>query len=957
MTDVILQYKDRFRKPPQLGFNFGELIVDNFAGGGGASTGIEAAMGRPVDIAINHDPAAVAMHEVNHPGTKHYCESVWDIDPRKVCDGRPVGLAWFSPDCFPAGTMILTDTGYRRIEEIRVGDLVLTHKSRWKKVTETHGAHRHLVEIRGHGHPGIIVSPEHPFYARQRTNVWNNDIRQYRPTFTTADWAPASVLDKGWYWSTPTVFEELPIPAFNIPNKKTTCVPIDHRLMWLAGRYLGDGWSRISDTRAELVIICGKKEADAVGKKLDVWPRVGRRVVPGELAWQRRELRTAIQFTTNSRAIVEWLRTHFGHGAESKRVPGWALGMPDNLKQALLAGYLGADGWDEGRFYEAITISKALAFGIKALTNSLGKTVAVYRNDNPNTIIEGRVVSAKPHYKLRWRHSVDQDHKQTFTEDNLEWCPIREQVSLNMMSDVFNIAVEDDESYVAEGIVVHNCKHFSKAKGGKPVEKKIRGLAWVVMRWAATVRPRIIMLENVEEFITWGPLKQDKSGNSYPCPKNKGRTFKSFINALNRHGYEVEFRELRACDYGAPTIRKRLFLIARCDNQPIIWPEATHADPRSEAVKSKRLLPWRTAAECIDFTIPCPSIFERTRPLAEATLRRIAKGIMRYVVDNPEPFIVPLTHHGKRHNHNIKEPFRTITGANRGELALITPLLTEHANASSPRCFSAEEPLRTQCASVKGGHFAVVTPFISTYYGAKSDNDARGAKIDQPIATQTTENRHAVVSAFLAKHYGGVVGSKVTDPTGTVTTIDHHSVVSANLIRHFGESVGSSSSEPVGTITAGGFGKTGVVTSHLIKLRGTCADGQPVTEPAPTVTAGGLHVGEVRAFLLKYYGNEQDGCDIEGPVHTVTTKERFGLVTVKGEEYRIVDIGMRMLTPRELFRAQGFPENYIIDRDANGKPVTKTNQVARCGNSVCPPMSEVLVRANMSDAIKLRKEA
>lgn len=501
-----------YRIHPQAGFNFDELVVDNFAGGGGASTGIEAALGRPVDIAINHDPAAVALHEVNHPHTRHLCESVWDVDPRQVCAGRQVGLAWFSPDC----------------------------------------------------------------------------------------------------------------------------------------------------------------------------------------------------------------------------------------------------------------------------------------------------------------------------------------------------------------------KHFSKAKGGKPVEKKIRGLAWVVLRWAATVQPRVIMLENVEEFVTWGPLVKDEAGQHRPCPRNKGRTFNSFVNALRRHGYEVEWRELRACDFGAPTIRKRLFLVARCDGQAITWPEPTHGDPVSAAVKNGQLQPWRTAAECIDWSLPCPSIFERSRLLAEATQRRIAKGIMRYVVDNPEPFIV---------------------------------------SSSSPRCMPADGPRRTVCAETKGGH-------------------------------------HALVSAFLAKHYGGVVGQDLNTPTGTVTTVDHHALVSAHLVRQFGKSVGSGADDPVGTIVAGGSGKTLLATSHLVKLRGTCRDGQSVVEPLPTVTAGGQHVGEVRAFLLKYYGSDQDP-QVGEPLHTVTTRDRFGLVTVRGEEYQIVDIGMRMLAPRELYRAQGFPENYIIDRTSDGQPISKTQQVAKCGNSVCPPLAEALVQANV----------
>lgn len=464
-----------FRIHPQPAFNFGGLVIDNFAGGGGASTGIELGLGRPVDIAVNHDPEAVAMHDINHPHTRHFCESVWEVDPRVIADGRPVDLAWFSPDC----------------------------------------------------------------------------------------------------------------------------------------------------------------------------------------------------------------------------------------------------------------------------------------------------------------------------------------------------------------------KHFSKAKGGTPVSKEIRGLAWAAIRYAATVKPKVIMLENVEEFVTWGPI----AGDGRPCPKNKGRTFAAFTNALRRLGYQVDWRELRACDYGAPTIRKRLFLIARRDGQPIVWPQPTHGDPASEAVKRKQLKPWRTAAEIIDWSLPCPSIFDRQRPLAENTLRRIARGLQRYVLEAKQPFIV------------------------NGQAAF----LTEHANGSSQR-------------NMPVGHFALV-------------------------------------SAFLAKHYGGNYtgpGSSMAEPVPTVTTVDHNALV----------------------------------TSHLVKLRNNCI-GQDLHEPMHTLTTGG-HMGEVRAFLLKYYGTG-DGQPLGEPLHTVTTKDRMALVMVKGEPYQIVDIGMRMLEPHELYAAQGFPADYIHSHTADGKRLSKAAQVRMCGNSVCPPVAAALVRANCAE--------
>lgn len=462
-----------------------------------------------------------------------------------------------------------------------------------------------------------------------------------------------------------------------------------------------------------------------------------------------------------------------------------------------------------------------------------------------------------------------------------------------------------------------DCKHFSKAKGGKPVEKNIRGLAWVAVRWAATVKPRVIILENVEEFKTWGPLLKD----GMPDPDKKGRTLNAFINALKRQGYRVEWKELRACDYGAPTIRKRLFLIARCDGQRIVWPEPTHGDPDRIEVAAGLLKPWRTAAEIIDWSLECPSIFERKRPLAENTMRRIARGIQRFVIENPRPFIVKVNHSGSGgdfRGQEVGEPMQTITAKNGWGIVAPSLIPIAHYNGSNP-AHSVKEPLRTITANPKGGHMALVAAFLAKYHGERGPEDCntRGQSPKDPLRTLDTSNRFSLVTAHLAKHYGGGYtgpGASVEEPLPTVTTVDHNALV----------------------------------TSHLIKLRGTCQHGAPVTEPAPTVTAGGLHIGEVRAFLLKYYGTAT-GQNLNDPAHTVTTKDRIGLVTVHGEDYQIVDIGMRMLEPHELFAAQGFPADYIIDRDENGKRFSKAAQVAKCGNSVSPPLAEALVRANLAE--------
>jgi DNA (cytosine-5)-methyltransferase 1 len=415
-----------------------------------------------------------------------------------------------------------------------------------------------------------------------------------------------------------------------------------------------------------------------------------------------------------------------------------------------------------------------------------------------------------------------------------------------------------------------DCKHFSKAKGGKPVDKTIRGLAWVVIRWARDVQPRIIIVENVEEFQSWGPLGPDNK----PCPVQKGLTFRRWVGELKSLGYRVEYKELRACDFGAPTTRKRLFIVARRDGLPIVWPKPTHGPGTQN--------PYRTAAECIDWSIPCRSIFGRKKPLAENTLRRIARGIKRYVLESADPFIVRIGHtgHGDAGKvRDIEEPLSTIT--TKAEHCLIAPVLAELGHA---------------------------------------DRDGRErAPVDlhQPTGTiMAGGGKYALVSAFLAKHYGGVTGQELPAPIGTVTTVDHHSLV----------------------------------TSHLVKLRGSTVThhqtAQDMRTPAPTITAGGLHLAEVRAFLIKYYGSDQDPV-LTDPLHTITTKHRFGLVTVAGQDYQIADIGLRMLSPRELFTAQGFPLSYVTEIEYKGKPLSKAAQVRMCGNSVSPLAGAAIVRANV----------
>lgn len=524
-----------------------------------------------------------------------------------------------------------------------------------------------------------------------------------------------------------------------------------------------------------------------------------------------------------------------------------------------------------------------------------------------------------------------------------------------------------------------DCKHFSKAKGGKPRDKSIRDLAWVVVLWAQRVKPALILLENVEEFRTWGPLCEEGK----PIKERKGETFDKWCRQLRKAGYKLQFRELRACDYGAPTIRKRFFMVARCDGEPIVWPKPTHGAPDSDDAKAGKLRPWRTAAEIIDWSVPCASIFERKKPLAEKTLRRIAHGIVKFVINNPSPFIVPIcnTNWAGDRFYPGDEPLRTITTAKGGEQALVTPYvapLTHHGKAE--RGTDMREPLPTVTAAHRGEQ-AIIVPHIT-----KFRNGAIGHDMGEPLATVTANSYLkrpggsaplGVVAAHLVQTgYGERKGQApraidAEKPLGTVVAGGcKHALAVAHMMQANGgprnETLpGRAADAPVSTVATKGSQQQ-LVTSHLLKLRGgedshAASCNVSADEPLHTVCAGGTHMAEVRAFLIKYYGGESsdEGHTIDGPLGTVTVNDRFGLVTVTiaGEEYVIVDIGLRMLTPRELFAAQGFPPTYIIDRDAEGRKLTKTAQVAKCGNSVCPPLAEALVRANATECQARATEA
>ena len=460
-----------------------------------------------------------------------------------------------------------------------------------------------------------------------------------------------------------------------------------------------------------------------------------------------------------------------------------------------------------------------------------------------------------------------------------------------------------------------DCRHFSKAKGGKPKDKNIRGLAWVALRWAGKVRPRVIMLENVEEFKTWGPLNR----NHRPIKAKQGVTYGKFIKQLEALGYKVESRELTAADYGAPTMRKRFFMIARCDGNPIVWPEPTHAPAGSPEAAAGIKKPYAGAYTQIDFSLPCPSIFDTAeeikekygiravRPLASKTMERIARGLKKFVLENTEPFIVQVNHSG------MDDPLRVITS--KHGFGVVDPVLVPYISVNRENHFgsSMKEPIH---AVVSNNQHMLMIPTLIQYHSETSENGTRGQQVADPVMTIGGSNRYGLVTSFLHQYYDGGYkgyGKHAKAPLPTITAIDHNSLCAAALVQ---------------------------MNNHC--------DGRDIKQPLPTITAGDGHFGEVRAFLIKYYG-QGIGQEVKEPLDTVPTHDRFGLVTIQGVDYQIVDIGLRMLEPKELYGCQGFPEDYIIDHDYTGKAYPRSEQVKRCGNAVCPPIPAALVRANLPE--------
>lgn len=504
-----------------------------------------------------------------------------------------------------------------------------------------------------------------------------------------------------------------------------------------------------------------------------------------------------------------------------------------------------------------------------------------------------------------------------------------------------------------------DCKHFSKAKGGKPVDKNIRGLAWIVLRWAGTVAPRVIMLENVEEFQTWGPVRKGR-----PVKSKAGQTFRRWLSQLEALGYAVEWRELVAADYGAPTTRKRFFLIARRDGEPIVWPEPTHAPADTPEVLAGRKKPWRSAAEVIDWSLPCPSIFDTReairekyglsaqRPLRPNTMRRVIRGVDKFSIKAPDPFLVVVNHAGNFRGQDAADPLQTVTAKHGYGVAspVMAPLTV--TNTTNSTGADVSNPVHTVTTA---GNQMLITPAMIQYHTEQTER-VRGQGLAEPLMTIDASNRYGLAAASLVKYYGSDQhGQSAGDPLHTVTAKDREGVLTANLAKFYGGAYtgeGSRMSDPLHTVTA--VDHNAMTATHLVKMKGTNLGG-PMSEPVQTITAGGGHFGVVTAVVAKA---ERDADlkhwpEIRDLLNTYCGyrlgPEDVILFEIGGTAYFMADIGLRMLTPQELYMANGFPQDYKIERDYTGREYPKTKQVARCGNAVPPPFATALVRANLPE--------
>lgn len=739
-------------------------VADLFCGAGGLTTGVQFAarnMGIQTKvIAVNHWEIAIATHKRNHPEADHYCASIDQLDPRTTTSKLDVLVA--APECFPSETLILCSHGLIPIEQVKVGDLVMTHLNRWRRVTHTMQSTKDTIILRGHGHYGLETTPEHPFYARTRRPFWAGSHHE-NPTweYTEPIWQVAQNMPSA-FWGSPTTFASLDIPPIGGRGVEFT-----ESFWWLVGRWLGDGSLTLNPAkrRFEITISCGFHEADKLFDKLSFCPPQSRIAGHSEFRWRTHQVRTGVLFESAHKGLALWLAKHFGKLAHGKKMPTWVFSMSKEWRQALLDGYMSADGCFFGnRKFTASSVSKSLALGIRLLAQSLGNQVALHRRAASaiSNQIEGRTVNVRDQYEVAW--VKERKHQYGYSDDSHTWLRVREIEPGHKNVPVYNLSVEEDESYVADGIVVHNCIFHSRARGGRPINDQRRASAFHVLRWMELFTPHSVLIENVPEFAEWSPLGSDNR----PLKSRKGETFRAFIGMIESLGYHAQWRVLNCADYGDVTTRERLFIIARRGRRPIRFPEPTHSATGAQELFGAKEK-WVPARDIIDWSDPGESIFERKKPLSPNTLRRIAVGLQRYGI---RPFVLQQQSGGAPRLTDL--PLAALSTA--GAQQLITPFILKinGGNDKYTRTRTIDQSLATLTGKPAQ---AIVQPFVIS----RSHTGANGSytyPTDRPFPTLTTQDEHVVIQPFLISYHGsGKTCHDINRPIPTLDTRDRYAVI------------------------------------------------------------------------------------------------------------------------------------------------------------------------------------
>lgn len=897
--------------------------TDMFCGAGGSSLGAHHE-GIEVHLAINHWTLAVETHNTNFPKTLHDCADISATNPRRY---PSTTILMASPECFPAGTLILTSNGLKPIEAVKVGDMVLTHRGRWRPVTSLMQKTAPTVIVQGRGHYGLEMTAAHPVWARERVKEWDNLNRRWAHVLRDEEWVDAERLaEKDYYWSSPSSFgDALPIPAPGGRGAEPT-----PEFWWMVGRWLGDGNLRIRGGGGKgdsLFISCSYAEAERVHERLSFAEPAGSRAQAGEYRWHRRDQRTAVVFSCAHNGLVQWLRANFGEYAHGKRLPAWVVTMPRTWREFLLDGYITADGHFGERNICTSTVSRELAIGIRLLALSLGHHATLHTTQRKLRTIEGRRVNQRRIYMVHWL--MEPKRQIAHDTDAHVWGSVNSVKPGRKSVTVYNLSVAEDESYTADGIVVHNCTNHTIAKGKKrvsgqmellpngeidPAAERSRATMWDVPRFAEHHQYEIVIVENVVEARKWAPFDawlHAMSSLGYdhkvvylnsmffpPTPQSRDRMYVVFWRKGNQ-APDLDYRPPAYC----PKCEENIEAVQSWNNPHKPWGKwgryRFQYVYRCPACAEEVVPYYYCAANAVDWSNLGERIGDRKHPLKPKTLRRIEMGLKKY---GQQSLLIQTayTHAKGDRSSRMTDPVPTqSTCQTVGLLATPAPWLASVNYFKPDR--GADEPWPTQTT---GEHYGLLSPapFLLGY----ANGTSAPFGVERPLLTQHTSIGHALITPapFMVGHYSPGWSRSLDEPTGSVTATDHHSLVAPPFV---------------------------------VQLRNN-QNAQGIDEALSTVTATGSHHALLSPmpFVASYYGSGGQLNDLGQPLATVTAVDKHALV-MPTEPPKLEDCHFRMFQPHEIGAAMAFPSTYVVLG-------TKRDQTKQYGNAVTPPAMRYLAR-------------